>query len=198
LLGAIDSGRLKYIPALARRVIEHQAWKKWRWIGNDFSAATLDDYVTAHPPKGLGASISLIQRLLAVDPRVLDQFERERRAEDPQHIALNDAKDQRPAHLHVTRDVDNANAVVNIKLRPTGNSKVYALRRLDKDRPDIYARVITGEITAHAGMIEAGFRKRPPSQKKSPLGRALALIEQMTAADQQVIWRKLHQRCGGR
>ena len=35
-----------------------------------------------------------------------------------------------------------------------------ALRRLRKDRPDIHARVLAGELSPHAGMIEAGFRKR--------------------------------------
>ena len=31
----------------------------------------------------------------------------------------------------------------------------YALARLRKDRPDIHARVMAGELTPHAGMIEA-------------------------------------------
>lgn len=44
-----------------------------------------------------------------------------------------------------------------------GNSRQYALRRLRKAAPKIHARVLAGEISAHAGMVEAGFRGRPTS-----------------------------------
>ena len=45
--------------------------------------------------------------------------------------------------------------------RPAGNSRAAFLRRLRKHRPDIHARVLAGELSPHAGMIEAGFRKQP-------------------------------------
>jgi hypothetical protein len=43
---------------------------------------------------------------------------------------------------------------------PSGTSAAAAMRRLRKDRPGIHARVLAGEMSAHAGMVEAGFRKR--------------------------------------
>jgi hypothetical protein len=43
---------------------------------------------------------------------------------------------------------------------PTGTSKSRALRKLRTDAPEIHTRVIAGEISPHAGMVEAGFRKR--------------------------------------
>jgi hypothetical protein len=49
---------------------------------------------------------------------------------------------------------------------PSGNSVKAALRRLRKDRPDIHARVLAGEISANAGMVEAGFRKKPSRRKQ--------------------------------
>jgi hypothetical protein len=77
----------------------------------------------------------------------------------------DDAADRlslRPAHRPKT--VDNENDVINTS-RPTGTSRAAALRRLRKDRPDIHARVLAGELSPHAGMIEAGFRKkREPRQ----------------------------------
>jgi len=42
---------------------------------------------------------------------------------------------------------------------PTGNSVSYAVRRLQKNRPDLYERVKSGELTSNAAMIEAGFRE---------------------------------------
>lgn len=52
---------------------------------------------------------------------------------------------------------------------PMGTTIAYALRRLRKDRPDIHQRVLNGELSAHAGMIEADFRKKQPSRKLTPL-----------------------------
>ena len=46
--------------------------------------------------------------------------------------------------------------------RPSGNSRLAFLWRLRKDRPDIHARVLAGELSLYAGMVEAGFRKRRP------------------------------------
>jgi hypothetical protein len=34
------------------------------------------------------------------------------------------------------------------------------LRRLKRDRPDLAAKVVAGELTAHAAAVEAGIRQR--------------------------------------
>ena len=51
-----------------------------------------------------------------------------------------------------------------ISRRCTRRRADSCLRRLRKDRPDIHARVLAGELSPHAGMIEAGFRKKPEVQ----------------------------------
>ncbi len=53
--------------------------------------------------------------------------------------------------------VDNVNNRVE---RPDGNSASSALRRLRKDRPDLHARVLADELSPHAAMVEAGFRRK--------------------------------------
>ena len=45
-------------------------------------------------------------------------------------------------------------------IRPSGNSTAAALRRLARDRPDLHARVVAGELTASAAARAAGFRSR--------------------------------------
>ena len=42
-----------------------------------------------------------------------------------------------------------------------GNNPTYALKRLKRDRPDLAAKVIAGELSANAAAIQAGFRKQP-------------------------------------
>jgi DNA (cytosine-5)-methyltransferase 1 len=66
-----------------------------------------------------------------------------------------DRASQRPAH----RPAKSEN--VHSSGRPSGNSAAAFLRRLRAARPDLHARVLAGEISAYAGMIEAGWRTRP-------------------------------------
>jgi len=42
-----------------------------------------------------------------------------------------------------------------------GRGVTYTLRRLKRDRPDLLKRVVSGELSANAAAVEAGFRKRP-------------------------------------
>jgi hypothetical protein len=40
-----------------------------------------------------------------------------------------------------------------------GTSRAYTLARLERDEPALAARVLAGELSAHAAAIEAGWRK---------------------------------------
>src|SRR5262249_46542334 len=62
-------------------------------------------------------------------------------------------------------NVYNEKSDVHVSKRPSGNSRAAFLRRLRKDRPDIHARVLAGELSPHAGMIEAGFRTKHPRKR---------------------------------
>ena len=65
------------------------------------------------------------------------------------------------------KNVSNGESVTDNYLgRPKSGTRAEALRRLRKDRPDIHARVLAGELSPHAGMIEAGFRKRALDDRK--------------------------------
>src|SRR5262245_36031428 len=79
----------------------------------------------------------------------------------------DDRQNQRPANIHIQRDLYNNEK--DIQVAPTGTSLKATLRRLRKDRPDIHARVLNGELSANAGMIEAGFRKKKISKKRTAL-----------------------------
>jgi DNA (cytosine-5)-methyltransferase 1 len=77
------------------------------------------------------------------------------RRERYQGLDAFDRASQRPAN----RPAKSEN--VHSYGRPSGNSVAAFLRRLRTARPDLHARVLAGEITAYAGMIEAGWRTRP-------------------------------------
>lgn len=42
-----------------------------------------------------------------------------------------------------------------------GNSKAYTVSRLKRDRPDLFEKVVAGELSANKAAIEAGFRRKP-------------------------------------
>jgi hypothetical protein len=50
-----------------------------------------------------------------------------------------------------------------------GNSPAYAIRRLTRERPDILARVESGELSPHAAMVAAGFREKSIMRPYNPL-----------------------------
>ena len=42
-----------------------------------------------------------------------------------------------------------------------GTSKAYTVSRLKRDRPDLFEKVVAGELSANKAAIEAGFRRKP-------------------------------------
>jgi hypothetical protein len=96
-----------------------------------------------------------------------------------QKVNEEDGANQRPVGR--PKKLDNNSG--DVKGFPSGNSAAYAIRRLRKDRPDIHARVLAGELTPHAGVIEAGFRKKAIRKERTPFERVLALLPKLTAAE---------------
>ncbi len=50
-----------------------------------------------------------------------------------------------------------------------GTSRSCTLSRSKRDHPEIFARVVAGELSANAAAIEAGFRKWCPARSRGVL-----------------------------
>jgi hypothetical protein len=80
------------------------------------------------------------------------------------------------------------------KKPPCGTSVSYALRRLSKNRPDLYEQVKAQELSANAAMIQAGFKDKtitvPIDVKKAAkvLVRNFDVAELLAAIDE--VWRR--------
>lgn len=136
---------LAYVPRLLKRVLETGAWRERydRTSRKPVPFRTFAEFVTTPATEGLGADIALVQRIVKGDPVTEDLLDKALQREH--------GGDRRPEGK-----VDN----IHLEVSPVGRgtSRAYALRRLRKDAPELHAQVLAGDITAHAAMVQAGFR----------------------------------------
>lgn len=126
---------LDAVPDLLGQVLKEESWREFETrLGEHVEHQRFTDFVTERPLAGLGASVDLLRRLVADDPKLADKLEKAIAIEQGQH-RVND----------------------NVRNRQ-GNAREQALRRLRKSRPDLHAKVLAKELTPHRAMVEAGFR----------------------------------------
>lgn len=165
---AMQSGEtgLRYVPALLVRVINEEMWCERVIIktGERVTFRRFLDFVTTDPLEGLGADMATLRRLCGDNPAALDALDR-----------ATQRGEGRPAEtLYIVQDLDIA---------PTGNTAASALRRLRKAAPELHERVLTGDLSPHAAMLEAGFRRKTMQLPTDPEGVARALLRKFTHED---------------
>ncbi len=95
----------------------------------------------------------MLKRMCGDDPKALDALDR----------AVKGKQGDRTDLLHNVQEV-------TATVAPTGNSADAAIRRLRKHAPALLSRVLAGDLSPHAAMVEAGFRKRTITIKADPVG----------------------------
>ena len=144
---------LDAVPKLIKRIIRDELWRSFycKPVLSQIEFSTFEKYVTDDLPTGLGTTVQMLKNICR---------------DDDEALSLIDAATQRKAgdwntHPDPKVILDN----IQDNKAPTGTSKDAALRRLRKDRADLHEKVIAGEISAHAAMIDAGFRKKPTPEE---------------------------------
>jgi hypothetical protein len=169
---------LKGVPALTKRVISEGLWRERivRATGEIVRFDSFAQFVHALPPQGLGADVAMLQRLCEGHEDILGLIDQE--IQRPAGGANNPyGRAGKPYEVEI--NVDNIN-VDSTNQRPDGTSRQAALRRLRKDRPDLLERVTGGELSPHAAMLEAGFRRKTISVPLDPELAAHALARHFT------------------
>jgi hypothetical protein len=159
-----ESG-LKNVPGLLLRVINEDLWQE-RIIaqtGQPVRFKSFIDFVATKPLEGLGADLSTLERLCSNNPAALE--------------ALDKATTGRKGERNDL--VDNINYVDS----PDGTSTAYALRKLRTDAPTLHARVLAGEISPHAAMVEAGYRRKMIQIPSDVEGAARTLSRKFTSEE---------------
>lgn len=149
-----DLGRAR---AALVRVIREKAWKSYMPpIGERCEPLSFAEWVIARIPRGLETTVKNLQDLAQGDTDLA--------------AALEQA-------------LEGPTGVYNIHTftRPSGTSESAALRRLRNQRPDLYAKVLDGELSAHAAAIKAGFRPKTFTVRvDDPVKIAQTLRHQLT------------------
>lgn len=135
--GALD---LQAFERLLVDVIESGAWQSFRTPnGIPVSPASFRQFITAKPFQGLGTTPEKIKDHLGDNNAAVVEMRKLLKGNtDPRQDSTNNIS---RATKHGTR-------------------RDYTLERLQRDHPDLLARVDAKELSANAAAIQAGFRPR--------------------------------------
>jgi hypothetical protein len=158
-ISALSHGEtsLSTFPKLLRRIIDERAWESRRVPGRGVvTMQSLRELVTTAPITGWGEDPSKIEAVIRDDAEVLAMWEK--------------AMQIKPG----PKKHDNSFDTVKGTNASTGNSRAYTVSRLQRESPDLFAKVAAGEMSANAAAIKAGFRKRktPLDQLRAAWGKA--------------------------
>lgn len=139
------SSTLSSLPKLIIRIIDEELWREI-YIPSTKETVQFDsfvEFVTTGLPDGLGTTVELLQDLCQSNNTA-------------RSFITQAVKGKQGARTDLLDNIKKVNPPA-----PTGTSRDAALRRLRKDRPDLHEQVLADEISAHAAMVAAGFRKKP-------------------------------------
>jgi hypothetical protein len=135
------------VPIYVRRILQERIWADQRNIeGVPFRS--FKEFVEHRLWEGLNTTIKDLMIFCRNAPDVVELILQEVPS------AAEYGGDRRSEQAKADQ-VDNVNLIEG-----GGNSAVYALSRLKRDRPDLAEKVVAGEMSANAAAIEAGFRKK--------------------------------------
>lgn len=136
-------GGLHGVPALLKRILKEEMWREFV-IAETGQVQTYDrfiDFITEPPLEGMGTDLKTVTKLCEDDPEALDLLNK---------ATIKGQGDRRELHSNIMK-FDTASQ---------GTTRAYSLRRLAADAPMLHTRVLAGELSPHAAMVEAGLRDR--------------------------------------
>lgn len=149
-----ERANLDTLPDLIFIVCKSRAWETGYYselLHRVVPPMTFEKFVSEPVPiGGLGTTVDRLKTYCRDDIKALD--------------AITEATQKKPTGRPPKEDREIVDNVNDLSERPTGNSRERALRKLRKDAPELHKRVLSNELSCHAAMIEAGFRK-----KRTPL-----------------------------
>ncbi len=141
------------IPNLVKRVIAEEMWKEHQFerTGKVYQFENFRDFIETEPPGGLGSTLEQINYICRDDKEALDMIDQavKNPVGKPKTVYNIHSLEKRKTHTYV---------------RPAGTSIQRGLRLLRERAKDnakiagIRDKVLSGEITVNAALIEAKLR----------------------------------------
>ena len=157
-------GWLKELPNIVLTLIETGAWREREVDGRTISHKRFIDFITSPPRAGCGWAPDRVESLL-------------KNKESTKALAAWRNAVTASKHVHHS-DSDNITIIKDGR----GTSRSYTVSRLERERPDLFAKVDAGEMSANTAAIEAGFRK-----KLTPFEQIVRLIPKLTKGEKNKI-----------
>ena len=121
-------------------------------------------FIEAPYPEGLSTTIEVIEKLCAGNIEIVDFLAAAKRGNVGRPIKVENSGN--------TRQLPDS----------AMNNSTYALNRLRDQSPELHKRVIAGELSPHAAMVEAGFRiKKVAVNMQDPVSAAKTIKKYMDA-----------------
>lgn len=169
-----DSG-LGSAPKLLKQVLkgkENAMWKKFvTQRGEVVEHDSFEAFVETPPLKGLGADMGLVKRIAGLDSETFD--------------LLDQALKRKPGRPSAPEGEKETVSNTHGFERPATGTRARALRKLRTDAPELHEQVLAGNLSAHAAMVQAGFRKRTLTVPVDP-EKAAAAIKRNFTKDQLI------------
>jgi hypothetical protein len=160
---------LSNVPEMLKRVLKDGMWREFTTpLRQVVRYERFEEFVVTPPTKGLGASVDLVRRMVEHDNEARDMLD--------QALQRPNGGDRKTESAAIRFNIVKSGP-------PMGNAKEHALRKLRTFAPELHAEVLQGRLSAHAAMVQAGYRKRTASVPLNPTDAAATLRRLFT--DQQ-------------
>jgi len=165
------------VPALLKVILREELWRR-RIVKQTQKPVEFDsfaEFVTAKAPEGLGTTVKALLQFCQTggDLEAVDEIDKATAGK---------------------RGVSRSNVSNrNISLpRPVGTMAASAIRVLRRKRPDLHERVLAGELSPNAAMLEAGLRSKSHTIPHDVERAAAAIKRHFSEAEVKEIVSLLH------
>jgi len=158
---------LSNFPKLLKKIIQFRAWEKrrlvtpdGRHIGGVIELQGLRELIATKPLEGWGEDPKKVEALIKDDPECLTMYRE----------AMTQHGGDRKSEEAIKRDN------ITIENDGRGTCKSYTLSRLERESPELFDSVCSGELSANAAAIKAGFRQKTVTVCATDVDRAVITL----------------------
>lgn len=187
---------LKLVPELLKQILQEGLWRE-RVIpgtGKVVIFEYFDDFARASVPVGLDTDFETLWKLCSEEPLLMDLLDqtvkRQRGApkknvhkkKNDDNININQSQLSADPSMEYRYEMRNFKELLVAQhleksLRPSGTSRQAGLRQLRKHDPELHAKVLAGELSINAALIQAGLRTKQITVFVNPQRAVGALIK---------------------